>query len=291
MNNKIYLMTAIIAFASVGALLIQPTLASAQPKNNQNNNNAGNNILGASSGSSRNSATSLLGTGEELPSASLSCGQVITSSVKLSANLDCASDGLLIKGDNIVLDLNGHTIKGPGPSSSKIGISVAANDGVQIMGSGTIEGYQAGILASGGDHDIITNVNFDDNQIAIFLTGTTGADIENNMITNNQIGMAAHSASKTTFKENVLTENDLAGVTMVNSGDNSIDTNIIKNSKNGIFNDAQSVGNHITTNTVMENSGVDLNNGNGLPINVNDATFTQNLCQTSVPDGLCTANQ
>jgi hypothetical protein len=103
--------------------------------------------------------------------------------------------------------------------------------------------------------------------------------------------MAAHSASKTTFKENVLTKNDLAGVTMVNSGDNNIDTNIIKESKNGIFNDAQSVGNQITTNTVMDNSGVDLNNGNGLPINVNDATFTQNLCQTSVPDGLCTAGQ
>jgi len=137
----------------------------------------------------------------------------------------------------------------------------------------------------------ITNVNFDGNQIAIFLTGTTGADIETNMITNNQIGLAAHSASKTTFKENVLTKNDLAGVTMVNSGDNNIDTNIIKESKNGIFNDAQSVGNQITTNTVMDNSGVDLNNGNGLPINVNDATFTQNLCQTSVPDGLCKANQ
>jgi len=273
-------MTAIIAFASVGALLIQPTLASAQPRTSNLLDNLG-------TSSDRTSSA----TASDLPSESLSCGQVITSSVKLSANLDCASDGLLIKGDNIVLDLNGHTIKGPGPSSSKIGISVAANDGVQIMGSGTIEGYQAGILASGGDHDIITNVNFDDNQIAIFLTGTTGADIENNMITNNQIGMATHSASKTTFKENVLTENDLAGVTMVNSGDNSIDTNIIKNSKNGIFNDAQSVGNHITTNTVMENSGVDLNNGNGLPINVNDATFTQNLCQTSVPDGLCTAGQ
>ena len=271
-------MTAIIAFASVGALLIQPTLASAQPNSNTD-------ILGTSPGRTSSATAS------DLPSASLSCGQVITTSVKLSANLDCASDGLLIKGDNIVLDLNGHTIKGPGPSASKIGISVAANDGVQITGSGTIEGFQAGVLASGGGKDTITNVNFDGNQIAIFLTGTTSADIENNMITNNQIGMAAHSASKTTFKENVLTDNDLAGVTMVNSGDNNIDTNIIKESKNGIFNDAQSVGNQITTNTVMDNSGVDLNNGNGLPINVNDATFTQNLCQTSVPDGLCTAGQ
>src|SRR4051794_1479952 len=175
MNNKIYLMTAIIAFASVGALLIQPTLASAQPKNNNNPLD----ILGTSS--DRTSSA----TASDLPSESLSCGQVITTSVKLSANLDCASDGLLIKGDNIVLDLNGHTITGPGPSASKIGVSIAANDNVQITGSGTIQGFQAGVLDSGGSKDAITNVNFDGNQIAIFLTGTTGADIENNMITNN----------------------------------------------------------------------------------------------------------
>src|SRR6476660_10028164 len=148
MNNKIYLMTAIIAFASVGALLIQPTLASAQPKSNTD-------ILGTSS--DRTSSA----TASDLSSASLSCGQVITTSVKLSANLDCASDGLLIKGDNIVLDLNGHTITGPGPSASKIGVSIAANDGVQIIGSGTIQGFQAGVLDSGGQKNTITNVNFD----------------------------------------------------------------------------------------------------------------------------------
>src|SRR6476469_74982 len=278
MNNKIYLMTAIIAFASVGALSIQPTLASAQPNSNTD-------ILGTSPGRTSSATAS------DLPSASLSCGQVITTSVKLSANLDCASDGLLVQGDNIVIDLNGHSIVGPGASASKIGISVAANDAVEIDGPGSITGFQAGVLISGGNNDVINGVSFDGNQIAVFLTGTKGADIENNMITNNQIGMAAHSASKTTFKTNVLTKNDLAGVTLVNSGDNKIDTNIIKESKNGIFNDAQSVGNQITTNTVMDNSGVDLNNGNGLPINVNDATFTQNLCQTSVPDGLCTAGQ
>jgi parallel beta-helix repeat protein len=209
----------------------------------------------------------------------------------LSANLDCASDGLLVQGDNIVIDLNGHTIKGPGPSASKIGVSVAANDAVEIDGPGAITGFQAGVLAAGGHNDVINGVSFEGNQIAVFLTGTSGANIQNNMIVDNQIGLAAHSAGKTTFKENVLNKNDLAGVTLVNSKDNVIDTNIIKESKNGVFNDAQSTGNQITTNTVMDNSGVDLNNGNGLPINVNDATFTQNLCQTSVPDGLCTAGQ
>src|SRR3954464_11277175 len=107
MNNKIYLMTAIIAFASVGALLIQPTLASAQSKGSLTD------ILGTSSGRTSSATAS------DLPSASLSCGQVITTSVKLSANLDCASDGLLVQGDNIVIDLNGHSIVGPGASASK----------------------------------------------------------------------------------------------------------------------------------------------------------------------------
>src|SRR5919112_1535191 len=190
MNNKIYLMTAIIAFASVGALLIQPTLASAQPKNSNNPLD----ILGTSSSSGRSSATSLLGSTEDIPSASLSCGQVVTTSVKLSANLDCASDGLLVQGDNIVIDLNGHTIKGPGPSASKIGVSVAANDAVEIDGPGAITGFQAGVLAAGGHNDVINGVSFEGNQIAVFLTGTSGANIQNNMIVDNQIGLFAHSA-------------------------------------------------------------------------------------------------
>jgi hypothetical protein len=67
MNNKIYLMTAIMAFASVGALLLQPTLASAQSKGSSLTD-----ILGTSSSSRTSSATA-----NDIPSASLSCGQVI----------------------------------------------------------------------------------------------------------------------------------------------------------------------------------------------------------------------
>ena len=57
-------------------------------------------------------------------SASVSCGEVIKQSVKLTSNLDCKTDGLIIGADGITVDLNGHTIKGPGVATSKVGVYV-----------------------------------------------------------------------------------------------------------------------------------------------------------------------
>jgi hypothetical protein len=286
MNNKIYLMTAIMAFASVGALLIQPTLASAQPKNPSPFDPTTNG--GSGSTSAKKSATSAA---TDIPAKSLSCGEVIKESVKLSTNLVCTGDGLIIGADGITVDLNGHSLEGPGPKSSKIGVMLATSSGVTLKGPGTISGYQAGTLDTGGQGNTITGINYDDNQIAIFLTGAKDTDIERNMLTGNDIGMASHSASTTTFAKNMLDDNALAGVTLVNTADNKVDTNIIEGSNNGVFADSQSTGNKITTNTIMHNTGVDVNNGNGLPININKNTFTANNCNTSVPDGLCLANK
>ena len=45
------------------------------------------------------------------------------------------------------IDLNGHTIKGPGPSVLKNRYYAVATQAVeQIIGPGTIAGFQAGIL-------------------------------------------------------------------------------------------------------------------------------------------------
>ncbi len=285
MNNKLYLITAIMAFASVGALLIQPTLASAQPKTSPFDPTTSGGS--ASTTTKKSTATSAA----DLPTKSLSCGEVIKESVKLSTNLDCTGDGLIVGADGITIDLNGHSLDGPGPKSSKIAIMLATSSGVTLQGPGTISGYQAGVLDTGGQGNTITGITFQNNQIAIFLTGAKTTDIEQNMITGNDIGMASHSASETKFTKNLLDKNSLAGVTLVNSADNAIDTNIIEGSNNGVFADSQSTGNKITTNTIMKNTGVDINNGNGLPININRNTFTANNCNTSVPDGLCLANK
>ena len=93
-------------------------------------------------------------------STSLSCGQVIKQSVKLTANLDCKTDGIIVGADGITIDLNGFTLSGPGEKSSKVGVMFADNDGVTVQGPGTIKNFQAGALFSGGEDNKISRVTF-----------------------------------------------------------------------------------------------------------------------------------
>ena len=266
-------MAALIAFASVGALLIQPTVALAQssmidnilnsalPSSDTNDNNQSS----QENSSSSSSAVPL--------STSLSCGQVIKQSVKLTANLDCKTDGLIVGADGITIDLNGFTLNGPGEKSSKVGVMFADNDGVTVQGPGTIENFQAGALFSGGEDNKISKVTFMNNEIAIFETGAKNTAIEDNSMFDNSIGVAAHSSSGSTLTTNLFKANDLAGVTLVNSANNELSANTIQGSVNGIFLDGQSTKNNIDSNSVLKNRGVDLNNGNGLPTNINDNVF------------------
>ena len=216
-------MAALIAFASVGALLIQPTVASAQssmidnilnsalPSSDTNDNNQPSQENGSSSSSS---AVPL--------STSLSCGQVIKQSVKLTANLDCKTDGIIVGADGITIDLNGFTLSGPGEKSSKVGVMFADNDGVTVQGPGTIQNFQAGALFSGGEDNKISRVTFTENEIAVFETGSKNIVIEDNLMFGNSIGVAAHSSSGSTLTTNLFKGNDLAGVTLVNSASNAV---------------------------------------------------------------------
>lgn len=291
MNNKIYLMAALIAFASVGALLIQPTVASAQssmidnilnsalPSSDSNDTNQSSQASDSNSSDNASTAAPI--------STSLSCGQVIKQSVKLTANLDCKTDGIIVGADGITIDLNGFTLSGPGEKSSKVGIMFADNDEVTVQGPGTITEFQAGALFSGGEDNKISRVTFTGNEIAVFETGSKNVAIEDNLMFENSIGVAAHSSSGSKLTTNLFKANDLAGVTLVNSAANELAMNTIQGSVNGIFLDGQSTENNVNSNNVLQNRGVDLNNGNGLPTNINNNVFSDNNCNTSVPDGLC----
>src|SRR5919112_5709328 len=255
MNNNIYLMAAILAFASVGALFTQPILAtengsmietilhSALPTNNNDNND--NTRTESSSGSDSAGSTD---SAESAPvSTSLSCGQVVKESVTLSANLECSTDGLIAGADGITINLNGFTIAGPGGESSKVGIMLANNDDVKVTG-GTIKGFQAGVLNTGGSGNTISKVTFTENQIAIFNTGAKNTNIDANNMFSNSIGVASHSSTGTKLHQNMLTDNQLAGVTLVNSAENVLDFNTITGSVNGVFLDGQSANNNVNTN-------------------------------------------
>src|SRR5918997_93708 len=163
-----YMVATIVSFAVIGGLIIAPIFSMAQRGDQQDT---------------------------RTPSTTAACGQVVEGLVELNSNLNCSGDGLIVGGDDTTIRLNGHTIMGPGPDSSKVGVSVGNQDGVRIEGPGTIEQFQAGILASGAEGTMISEMILEDNQIAIFSTGTEGLQAMQNIITRNSIGMASHSSN------------------------------------------------------------------------------------------------
>jgi parallel beta-helix repeat protein len=221
------------------------------------------------------------------PATTSACGQVIEGLVELNSNLNCSGDGLIVGGDDTTIRLNGYTITGPGPDSSKVGVSVGNQDGVRIEGPGTIEQFQAGILASGAEGTVINEMNLRDNQIAVFSTGTEGLQAMQNELTENSIGVGSHSSNGLELTENLLSGNVLTGISLVTTDDSLISKNDVRASHNGIYVDSESNNNRIESNDVLENE-LDLNNANGLATNVNSNSFSDNKCETSNPSGLCT---
>lgn len=271
-----YMVATIVSFAVIGGLTMQPLSSMAQEEVQQTQEEQGQ----------QTDQQTDQQTEARTPVTNAACGQVVEGLVELNSDLNCSGDGLIVGDDDTTIRLNGHTIRGPGPDSSKVGVSVGNEDRVRIEGPGTIEQYQAGILTSGAKGTIITSLTLRGNQIALFSTGTEDLQAMQNMINSNSIGVASHSSTGLQLDENLISGNQLAGVTFVNTRDSTISTNNILESENGVFVDAQSNNDKVQFNNVLRNT-VDLNNANGLATNVNSNSFTDNNCEISNPSGLC----
>lgn len=76
------------------------------------------------------------------------CGSTVTSSVKLERDLRCSGDGLHVAGRApVLIDLNGHTIRGTGGGR---GITVDNNAAVTIV-NGSVRGFASGVSGSNGE--------------------------------------------------------------------------------------------------------------------------------------------
>jgi nitrous oxidase accessory protein NosD len=214
------------------------------------------------------------------------CGQVVSGLVNLTANLDCSGDGLIIGGDYTVVNMNGYSIRGPGQDSSKVGIMVPNNDNVVINGPGSISNFQAGVLVTGANGMKMSSLILDSNQIGVFMTGSENIEVQQNIVKQNSLGVATHSGAGARITSNLMSGNVLAGITFVNTQQSEVSMNNIDGSQNGAFLDAQSSGNNVAANNVLQNV-VDINNANGLPTNINSNQFTDNNCQVSNPSGIC----
>ena len=316
--TEVFVTSVTITLLTFGALTIDPllVLATGEVEDNEEYRNVdssisdGNDLLSSSplpspssqrsmntdiSGSSTSGDTDLSQTSlqdQELRSliegttTDAACGQVVSGVVNLTANLNCSGDGITIVGPNTVINMNGFSITGPGQDSSKVGIIVSNVDNIVVNGPGTISNFQAGVLLTGSNGFKLDSTILENNQIAVSMTGSDNAEVQQNMIKNNHLGIASHSNSESKITSNLISGNQLAGITFVNTKSSSMDMNNIHGSQDGVFLDEQSSDNTINANNVLQNA-VDINNANGLPLNINSNQYAENNCGVSNPSGLC----
>ena len=213
------------------------------------------------------------------------CSMTIETDFKLETNLNCFKDGLIISGSGITIDLNGKTITGPGKILEYSGIVILGND-VTVKGSGTITNFKKGINLINSNTIDVNSIILQNNQFGIFSVNSSYSEMKKNNIALNNIGISAYSSTNLIFKNNLVMDNQLSGITLVNTNQSLIEKNNVKGSGIGLFIEQPSNHNQINDNRLMYNTD-DINDANGLPINLNNNQYYQNKCLASDPPKLC----
>jgi parallel beta-helix repeat protein len=180
------------------------------------------------------------------------CGTAIVADLKLSEDLTCPADGLIVAADGVRINLNDHTISGSG---SGIGITITGRTGVSIVG-GTIRNFATGIqlLASAGVS--IKASRLQENGDGIDLqAGSRGSTIKDNDFLGNRTRgiMVRSDVSQNTIKGNRLAGNRV-GILVFAGVDNLLKENVVTGSGlAGIRINTPATGNWLVENMIASN--------------------------------------
>ena len=95
--------------------------------------------------------------------ATIGCGQVIKTSVTLTADIGpCAHDGLIVRADHITVNLGGHRIFGTPEPGDGAGVFVKARVGVTVE-NGTVSDFDGGVVVVNGYGNTVTGITATDN--------------------------------------------------------------------------------------------------------------------------------
>jgi hypothetical protein len=206
------------------------------------------------------------------PPSSVKCGDTLTRSVKLTADLtDCPGDGLVIGADGITVDLNGHTIDGTvteapdcdtQPSGS-LGIGNAGHDRVTVLG-GTIQqfgsGFQAASETDGMADSTLHDLTVRDNRFAgIGLGSGQRLNNGNRIVANHIYDNGCDGLGLTNAEDNLVARNRLHGnnngITICCGDRNVVRDNLVShNSETGILICCESADSRVEDNEVLDNA-------------------------------------
>ncbi len=197
----------------------------------------------------------------------VSCGEVLSSSVVLTEDLDCIdARALTVARDGVVIDLNGHTLNAVA-STPQVGIFMRDVASVTIRGPGRIHNFFDGVYALRSNNLIVEKVQFTDvaahpagHEGGVVLAYSTQSTIRNNVFKLHRTHFAilveqpndltGSGAGQHKIQSNVF-ETDVHGVFLcgADAGNNRIERNRFARSQVAVWTTYQADGNAILNNT------------------------------------------
>jgi len=158
--------------------------------------------------------------------APISCGATITVSTTLAEDMTCPGDGLVIGAPGVVLDLGGHTLRGPGATffAQDAGVRVEAMQAT--VRNGRIEGFRFGVHVAGGSNGSrVEGLWLDGNGDGVHVLSSSNRIAQSSMTHSNVVGVFL-AGSGNVVEGNSLQQN-LAGVFMVGPGHDIVGNDIV----------------------------------------------------------------
>jgi len=216
----------------------------------------------------------------------IACGATLLEDLRLEEDLICAGDGIIVGADGIKINLNGHSITGPGIGN---GILVRDLHDITIFG-GTVQGFQAGIMVATSAGVVIKDNHFTQNREAVFLAGASGNVVKANVMWQNRLrgimirpsGSGALSTDND-IKDNILTDN-ASGILVFGQPGNSFKSNTITGSRTAALDLLVGASGNEFKDNLLASSAVAIRFSTGWSGNVfKDNTIQQNTCGTQGP--------
>ncbi len=171
---------------------------------------------------------------------SIQCGESITHSIVLQHDLlNCPGVGLYVVGDNVDVNLNGHTISGTYSSGVLTpGVWIVRYHDI-VVRNGTIRGFGIGVDPMYIQHLTIKHLVLDGNYIGVYVYSSSHAVVHHNLVRgavfegHMALGIKTYGSDHVTFADNRLS-NRLRGAIGV---DASSYVDVLRNYENGAVTD------------------------------------------------------
>lgn len=204
------------------------------------------------------------------------CGSTITVNTVLTGDMTCPGDGLFINADGVTLDLNGHTVTGPGPNAPNgpngvlAGIRILTGHTGVVIKNGRVEAFPGGIRLLSASNNEVFGVTLVNNGLGLnaFVNGPNAASPDNNHI-----------------HDNAVESSTGAGVQLVGNGQRFVNNQLVNNGNAGLV---ANTNNSTFTRNLIAGNGVigGVNNGVGLQLTGNGNTVQGNSVERNASTGI-----